>query len=224
MSTIQTAIQFQAVIFSALRTAATRANSKTTYSETNPNPDILVCYDKPTSAHYLRTSTCEMLMNMGFDAVQFAQALTSVPQKQIKRATQFLNGIESRNLDTIDLTTVGILATSLRFDGRIPSHALAYYALTGKGDENTSDLTKGVGFSKLHAYIETRSTTGKRAGAKMGMGTATTQTSRSIGKNGFLKLLDVATESDGQTVLNVSNPLTVRFLETAERALVKIWG
>ncbi len=221
MNTINTAADFQKVVFAAIKAKATTANSKTSYSENDPNPDLVVCYDKPTSPHFLRLSTCEMLLQMGFNAQQFATALCSVPQKQVKRATQFLNGIEAKDLDAVDLTTVGILAVAVRYQGKIPTHSLAYYALTGKGDENTSDLTKGVGFSKLHAYIETRATTGKRASAKMGMGTATTQTSRSIGKNGFLLLLDVVNDA-GE--LNTANPLTARFIETAERALAKIWG
>lgn len=225
MKTQITAQEYQAIVFTALRAAAARPTSKTAYDADNMNLDIVVCFDKPSSAHYLRTDTCEMLMQMGFDAEQFAVALASVPQKQIKRTTQFLNGCASRDLDKIDLATVGILATTLRFEGQVPKHALAYYALTGKGDENTSDLTRGIGFSKLHAYIAERATTGKRADVKMGMGTATTQTSRTIGKNGFLYLLDVAHQAnDGATVLNTTSPLTARFIETAERALAKIWG
>lgn len=219
-----TATAAQEIIFTALRAAAAKPTSKTAYDANTMNPDIVVCFDKPTSAHYLRTSTVDMLLQMGFDPHQFATALASVPQKQIKRATQFLNGIEARDLDAVDLATVGILATSIRFENRIPTHALAYYALTGKGDENTSDLTKGIGFSKLHSYIEQRATTGKRAGAKMGMGTATTQTSRTIGKNGFLFLLDVAHQQGDATVINTASPLTLRFIETAQRALDKVWG
>lgn len=219
-----TAAQFQAIVFEQLVSASEKPTSRTAYGANNRNPDIECCFDKPNSPHYLRVDTCEMLQAMGFDAQQFAIALCSVPQKQIKRATQFLNGCASRDLDAIDLATVGILVTSLRFAGTVPSHALAYYALTGKGDENTSELTKGVGFRKLHAYIEQRATTGKRAGAAMGMGTATTQTSRTIGKNGFLRLLDIASEAGDSTVLNMSNPLTVRFVETAQRALEKVWG
>lgn len=225
MKTQITAQEFQTIVFVSLRGAASRPTSKTTYDANNMNPDIVVCFDKPNSAHFLRTDTCDMLLQMGFDASQFATALASVPQKQIKRTTQFLNGCASRDLDTIDLATVGILATTLRFEGQVPKHALAYYALTGKGDENTSDLTRGVGFSKLHAYIAERATTGKRVGVKMGMGTATTQTSRTIGKQGFLYLLDVAHQAnDGATVLNMGSPLTARFIETAERALSKVWG
>ncbi|WP_199155626.1 hypothetical protein [Chromobacterium sp. ASV23] len=208
------AIEFQNIVFTALAAKAAQPTTRAHYDSENKNPDIACCFEKQSSVHFLRATTCDMLLSMGFEAKGFADALVSVPQKQIKRATQFLNALDAGDISLADKTSVVLLCTATRFENRLPKTELAYYALTGKGDENTSDLTHGIGFQKLFKTFATTCA-----------GTATTQTSRSQGKNGFFHLLDMtAHDSEGNTVINIGSPLVAKFAQVAEKTLAKVWG
>lgn len=226
MNTIQTAVDFQNAVFAALKIRAITPNSKTQYSESNPNEEFSVSYNNVTSPFYFRASTAEMLLNIGINPDEFIKNSIANPaqtQKCTKRLIQFLNGIADNDALKIDSTTLMILTTGVRFEGKCPNRELAVWAGAGVGDENTGDLARGISFRKLQDAIK-QTNGGKLPKAS----TIETQYSRTIGKNGFLKALGVARETQagktGEILISWDNPLTLKFLQVAEKTIARVFG
>ena len=108
--------------------------------------------------------------------------------KVTKRFIQFAHGISARSYANIDLTTARILvALQLAGDYKLTTDALAYLVTGRVGADKTSPETRGV---------STRAV-GKLFG-KVGLTTAPTQISRSVGENGFLTLTGAVNAGKGQ--------------------------
>ena len=132
--------------------------------------------------------------------------------KVIKRFIQFVHGINAKDFKAIDRTTAKILySMKLSAPFALTTDALAYLVSGALKGGKTSPESRGVSTRVV----------GKLFGA-VGVTTAPTQISRSVGENGFLQIMGATSAPAGKQnreyVLNESHPLVVKFFQVVEGA------
>lgn len=135
----------------------------------------------------------------------------NINPKVTKRFIQFAHGISARSFKNIDLTTARILyAMQLAGDFKLTTDALAYLVVGRIGADKVAPNSRGVSTRVL----------GKLFGA-VGLTTAPTQISRSVGENGFLTLTGAVHAGKGQNrehALSTLHPMVRAFFACVEAA------
>lgn len=131
--------------------------------------------------------------------------------KAIKRFVQFVHGVIARDYKAIDKTTA-IIIYSLQLSGGSPLTTDAlHYLGAGLKEGKVSPETKGI----------SRRVVSRLFGA-VGLSTIPTQTSRTVGRNGFLQLVGATNGEPGKqnqnVTLNAAHPLIAAFFETMNAA------
>lgn len=131
--------------------------------------------------------------------------------KVIKRFIQFVHGVNAKDYKAIDSVTATIIyALHLTGGNPLTVDALQYLG-AGLAAGRISPETKGVN----------RSTVSRLFGS-VGLSTVPTQTSRTVGKNGFLQLAGATVGEPGKhnqnVTLNADHPMIKAFFETMSAA------
>lgn len=126
-------------------------------------------------------------------------------QKGIMRLAQVVAWCASGNVDALDPVTAYVVSCVLLTKQNSVTYSDFHYVAGGKGDENTTHI-RGVSRSRLNKFLPTTAN----------MGTVTSKTSRSVGKNGFLTALGVTAKTDDKHGFALcegakSNPVIVAF-------------
>lgn len=165
-------------------------------------PDIDACF-KPASNHFFSEQCFINGESLGIDW----DIVLTLPQKQVKRATQFVNAISAGISSGFDKTHARLLL-SMREAGHYQLTTNALHALAAnmrKGDVNT----RGVGLGTLNAKFK----------GHHGLSTVTAKTSNSIGKNGFMTVCGMVA-SDGKqnnaVFLNGDHPSIRKFFSVID--------
>jgi len=134
----------------------------------------------------------------------------SVNPKVSKRAVQFVGAVQSQQYGNIDRTSACIvLALHLAGDFDLTTEALGEIATGGK-------IRAGGGAERRGVSVRTVA----RLVGSVGMGSISTQMSRSVGKNGFLNACGATVGEPGRnhTVkLNREHPMVKAFINFIER-------
>lgn len=154
-----------------------------------------------------------MLGKAGIDVSAWVTAVADrLPVKAIMRAYEFNNALHSGDYKLLDATTCNTILANVGA-GAVSRDAVSF-AVTGKGDANTSDLVKNV---ELCGKI-------RRVFEKVGVGTEPTQVSRSFGINGFCGALGIGQfvidEKSGDRTLtvNAKSPFYRKVFSMIDRA------
>lgn len=151
--------------------------------------------------HSLATKT------YGIDVLNLFQ----LPQKQIKRAVQFIGAAASTDYHNFDATTAcGLYALALAPQNELSFDSLHFLIAGIARAEGAGGDTKGVQRSKL-----------ARMFARVGVNTVSTQKSRSFGNNGFCDHIGMTCAMHGTkdrvVTLNVDHPLVIKFLSMIDK-------
>lgn len=164
------------------------------------SPDIQVCF-KPSSQHFYSETMHAWAVAKGIDV----GAMFKLPQKQVKRFTQFLGVMVSGVLGDLDYTHARILvAMKLAGSYALTTDAITTIAANARsGDVNT----RGVSLGAVNRIFK----------QSHGISTVQTKISNSTGKNGFYQVVGITSAEAGKrnhaVTLNESHPLTARFFE-----------
>jgi hypothetical protein len=134
--------------------------------------------------------------------------------KVIKRFIQFVHGISAKNYKSID-TTTSVIIYALHLTGSSPLTTDAlHYLGAGLASGKVSPETRGISKRTLSKLF-----------GSVGLSTIPTQTSRTVGKNGFLQLAGATVGEPGkpnqQVTLNADHPMIKAFFETMNSATDK---
>lgn len=160
-------------------------------------PDIAACFN-PRSNHFFSEKTHNAGVALGFEWA----TIFKLPQKQIKRATQFINAINEGISTGFDKTHARLLI-AMREAGQYKLTTDALHALAAnarKGDVNT----RGVGLGRINAKFKEHHS----------VSTVPTKTSNSIGKNGFMTVCGMVTsdhKQNNEVLLNADSAAVKRF-------------
>ena len=137
--------------------------------------------------------------------------LFQLPQKQVKRAVQFIGAAAGSDYHHFDATTAcGLYALHLAPNNELSFDSLHFLIAGIARAEGAGGDTKGVQRSKL-----------ARMFAKVGVNTVSTQKSRSFGNNGFCDHLGITGATHGTkdriVSLNTGHPLVVKFLSMIDK-------
>lgn len=205
---------------------------KTSPATTNQTADNFAQRLATLTAHRLADTSADLAKILGkgkrASAFEFTAAVSSAVDawgidtraifatdrnpKVIKRFIQFVHGVNAKDYKAIDKTTAKILyAMKLAGSYALTTDALAYIVSGAKKPDATSPETRGVStrvVSRLFGHV--------------GMTTAPTQISRSVGENGFLQLAGATSAPAGKQnreyVLNTEHPMVRAFFATLEGA------
>lgn len=164
--------------------------------------DIEACFN-PRSNHFFSEKTHDAGVKLGFDWA----VVLRLPQKQIKRATQFVNAVSAGVSTGFDKTHARLLI-AMREAGQYKLTTDALHALAAnarKGDVNT----RGVGLGSINAKFK----------GHHGVSTVPTKTSNSIGKNGFMSVCGMVTsdhKQNNEVLLNADHAAVKRFFNVID--------
>jgi hypothetical protein len=130
--------------------------------------------------------------------------------KCIKRFVQFVHGVNAKDFKAIDATTARILyAMKLAGDYSLTTDALAHICTGKLKPDATAPELRGVSRRVIGKLFRS-----------VGLTTAPTQISRSVGDNGFLQLAGATDAPKGKQnrpyVLNPAHPMVTAFFATVE--------
>jgi hypothetical protein len=148
-------------------------------------------------------STSAMLEAGKIDPVTVLQAVSErLPVKAIMRMSEFFNALSAGAYQRLDaVTCLAILSNA--YAGAKSRDAITF-AVTGKGDQHTSDQVKNI---ELVRKLQ-------KVCSKVGASTEQTQVSRSFGKNGFCSPLGIGRIVSGELI--EVNPKNVFFKKVAK--------
>lgn len=161
--------------------------------------DIQACFN-PRSIHHFSESTMKYGESMGFDWVLMFDP--SQKQKQIKRATQFINNLQAGISQGWDKTHARLLV-SMRAAGEYALTTDALHSLAAN-TRNPNANTRGITSGSINAVIK----------GNHGLSTVKAKTSNSTGKMGFMNLQNMTASAPTQNhevFLNDEHPAVVRF-------------
>ena len=176
-------------------------------------PDI-VCVLKPTGKYAYTEQIHAFCVENDIDIMK----MVSLPQKQVKRFTQFVGAIVHRDMRNFDYTHARILiALKLSGDKTITTSAIAALA-ANKITPNTD--TRGITRSQVNTLFT----------FAHGLSTVKTKVSNSVGKNGFYQALGITQGEPGKQdrpiTVNIEHPVVREFYKllenTAESTLREI--
>lgn len=165
-------------------------------------PDITPCF-KPSSPHFFSQKTHDAGVAMGFEWA----LIFKLPQKQVKRTTQFVNAINEGISTGFDKTHARLLI-AMREAGQYKLCTDALKALASnvrRGDINT----RGVGLGSINAKFK----------GFHKISTVPTKTSNSIGKNGFMSVAGMVTsdhKNNNEVLLNANHAAVKRFFQVID--------
>lgn len=161
--------------------------------------DIQACFN-PRSIHHFSEATMHYGEKMGFDWVEMFAP--EQKQKQIKRATQFINNLQSGISQNWDKTHTRLLV-SMRAAGEYALTTDALHSLAAN-TRNPNANTRGIGAGVINAVIK----------GNHGLSTVKAKTSNSTGKGGFMNLQNMTASAPTQNhevFLNTEHPAVIRF-------------
>lgn len=165
-------------------------------------PDIVACL-KDKGTHAFTETTFNKGVEMGID---WAVTL-KLPQKQVKRATQFINAITEGTSTGFDKSHARLLI-AMREAGQyaLCSDALITLAANArKGDVNTRGVTLGSINAKFKGHH--------------GISTVSAKKSNSMGKNGFMtlnKMVICDNTINNAITMNSAHPAIHRFFDVID--------
>lgn len=168
-------------------------------------PDIQACF-KPSSQHFYSETMHAWAIEKGLDIAH----MFKLPQKQVKRFTQFLGVMVTGEVTKIDSSHARIVcAMHLAGSYKLTTDAIITLA-AGKrsGDVNT----RGVSVSAINRIFA----------KSQSIETVKAKVSNSTGKNGFFQMLGMTyaepSKRNHEVTLIDSHPFTLRFLELINTA------
>lgn len=162
---------------------------------------VFTGFDAGTSTKTLRKFATEPVCNLSGEYVQPDTVEKMTNKKAVMRLAQALNFIQTGDVSAFD-KVIGctVLLLMLNEPGKGAGFADVHFALSGAGKDHAKHLP-GIGSAALRKTI-----------GKVAPSTVTSQTSRTVGKNGLLTALGATTrDAHGFTVADKSHPFIVAY-------------
>lgn len=214
MSNFKNAENFKTAIVEALKAR----NADYAAAKGAPSKDIAaIVSEKPNGKFKVTVHHAQMLIEMGLGNTEFIALIREwdeekgkkdagkfIGVKALKRMMQFLRVLIHKDVRMSDSTTFSLIACAHVLDGELPKDVARYALKNVEEGEGLSDLLKGRSIARFRRV--------------KGDSTADTQSSRSVGSNGFLVYLGVMSEEGGKLQLHSASPVTQKVLEVMNSA------